>query len=264
MCKILQVSRSNVYKWKESEKPQDSMTELIKAVFVKNQSVYGTRKIKVELTKLGYQVSRRRIGRIMAENGLVSAYTIKKYRVLATKVNEEKVENVVNREFDERADLEVIVSDLTYVRVKDKWNYVCILLNLFNREIIGYAASEHKNAELVRTAFSRIPHSLYKLGLFHSDRGSEFKNYALDELLETFEIKRSLSRKGTPYDNAVAEATFKIIKTEFVRNRWFSSLEQLQQELSEYVHWFNHDRIHSTLGYLSPIQYRNSTSNLST
>jgi putative transposase len=92
--------------------------------------------------------------------------------------------------------------------------------------------------------------------LFHTDRGSEFKNLLIDETLSTFNIGRSLSMKGCPYDNAVAEATFKIIKTEFVSQMTFNSLEHLALEFSDYVNWFNKLRIHVTLGYVSPIEYK--------
>jgi putative transposase len=92
--------------------------------------------------------------------------------------------------------------------------------------------------------------------LFHTDRGNEFKNKLIDETLETFQIKRSLSEKGCPYDNAVAEATYKIVKTEFVSNRHFDSLSELTLELSDYINWFNNVRIHGTLGYLTPVEYK--------
>ncbi len=105
-------------------------------------------------------------------------------------------------------------------------------------------------------AFASVKGDLRQIQLFHTDRGSEFKNLTIDEIINTFKIKRSLSMKGYPYDNAVAEATFKLIKAEFVRNRKFESLAQLRQELSTYVKWFNEARIHSTLGYLSPLAYK--------
>jgi transposase InsO family protein len=81
----------------------------------------------------------------------------------------------------------------------------------------------------------------------------------IEETLEAFGIERSLSRKGSPYDNAVAEATFKIVKTEFVKGNWFETLERLELEFMDYVNWFNNCRIHSSLGYMSPIEYRNDT-----
>lgn len=98
--------------------------------------------------------------------------------------------------------------------------------------------------------------NLKNIQIFHTDRGNEFKNKLIDDTLETFEIKRSLSMKGCPYHNAVAEATFKVIKTEFVKGEVFESLEELQLELSDYVNWFNNHRIHSSLQYLTPYQFK--------
>ena len=96
--------------------------------------------------------------------------------------------------------------------------------------------------------------SLEDIRLFHTDLGNEFKNQTIEELLETFHIERSLSHKGCPYDNAVEEATFKIIKTEFIWNETFTNLSELK--LWDYVHWYNHYRIHSSLGYQTPVEYR--------
>lgn len=259
MCDCLEISRSTYYYVEQhmyTYKELDPLTDIVVQLFNDNQRVYGTRKLKVELKKKGYQVSRRRIARIMTYNGLVSAYSIKKYKVVKSKVNEATVNNELNREFGNRLANEVIVSDLTYVRVKDKWNYICVLLDLHNREIIGYSCGRHKDSALVYEAFQRVKIDLRNVVYFHTDRGSEFDNYLIDEVLEYYGIKRSLSNKGCPYDNAVAEATYKIIKTEFVRPRCFESLEQLKLELAAYVYWFNNKRIHSTLGYLAPVEYR--------
>ncbi|WP_146869491.1 DDE-type integrase/transposase/recombinase, partial [Clostridium butyricum] len=175
--------------------------------------------------------SRRKIREIMNKYRLVSNYTIKQYKVHKSKCNEEKVDNILNREFDNREDLEIVVSDLTYVNVAGKWHYICLLINLFNREIVGYSAGPNKDAKLVYQAFMNSNINLKKIKIFHTDRGNEFKNRIIDEVLDVFEIKRSLSKKGCPYDNAVAEASYKIIKTEFAFNRVFNSLEELQLDL---------------------------------
>lgn len=95
--------------------------------------------------------------------------------------------------------------------------------------------------------------------IFHTDRGKKFKNHLIEETLEAFEIKRTLSHKGCPYDNAVAKATFKIIKTEFVQNERFNHLHQLKLQLSDYVNRFNNYRIHSSLNYMTPVEYRENT-----
>lgn len=258
MCKILKISRSTYYTYKETKKEKDLLNDSVIKIFNENQSVYGTRKIKVELSKLNHKVSRRRIARIMQLNGLVSAYTVKKYRPHKDAVNNENKANIVDRQFDKKSQYEVVVSDLTYVRVANNWNYICILLDLYNREIIGYSCGKHKDAQLVYNAFACVQTNLNNFKIFHTDRGSEFKNYLLDDLLKEFNIQRSLSSKGCPYDNAVAEAQFKIIKTEFVSSRHFENLEHLKRELSAYVYWFNNKRIHGTLGYKSPVEYRQS------
>ena len=256
MCRVLQVNRSTYYYEAKQQPDEPGLASEIKEIFRKSRNNYGTRKIKRELMKTGKQVSRRRIGRIMKREGLVSNYTTAQFKPQKDTCNESKTENVLNRQFQNREYRDVVISDLTYVRVGAHWNYICVLVDLYNREIIGYSAGEHKTAELVKAAFQSVEGSLEDICLFHTDRGNEFKNQTIEELLETFHIKRSLSHKGCPYDNAVAEATFKIIKTEFVWNETFTDISELKLKLWDYVHWYNHHRIHSSLGYQTPVQYR--------
>lgn len=259
MCAVLNISRATYY-YEAKEKPDESsLINSIKEIFRVSRNNYGTRKIKRELAKDGIIVSRRRIGRIMKEQGLVSNYTVAQFKPHVAKCNEDKIENVVDRKFNNQPQHNVVVSDLTYVRVGMSWNYICLLIDLFNREIIGYSAGRNKDAKLVIQAFSKVETNLQNINIFHTDRGNEFKNKLIDETLEAFSIERSLSMKGCPYDNAVAEATYKIIKTEFVRNRTFASLEELQVELADYVNWFNNHRIHSSLNYLTPREFKENT-----
>lgn len=259
MCTILEISTSGYYNYKEPEIVKDEHTELVTKVFYENYKAYGTRRIKKECARLGVTISRRRIARIMRSKGLVSSYTVSKYKVEKTLVNNDKVENHLNRQFDNRQVFEVIVSDLTYVRVGSSWNYICTLIDLHNREIVGHSCGPYKDANLVYKAFSSIKTKLTDIQYFHTDRGNEFKNKIIDQVLETFEIKRSLSKKGSPYDNAVAEATFKSIKFEFVYPHVFKTLEELESKFGGFVWWFNNKRLHSSLGYLSPVEYKNKT-----
>lgn len=223
-----------------------------------NRSVYGQRKIKHALRRQGLLVSRRRVGRIMKKRGLVSAYTKTKYRPHSSTSNEAITPNLLNREFDGHAPGSCVVSDLTYVHVGRKWAYICLLLDLGAREIIGFSSGGRKDAVLIRKAFSTVKTNLLEMQMFHTDQGSEYDNQLIDDILAAFQIERSLSMKSCPYDNAVAESTFKMIKAEFVYRRHFETLEQLQLELSDYVHWFNHIRIHSTLDYMTPVEYRHA------
>ena len=256
MCAVLQITRSTYY-YEATPRPINNTVEAaVVKIFEDNRRVYGTRKIKVELNKLGMVISRRRIGSLMKKNGLVSAYTVAQYKVHQSACNEAEVPNALNRQFQKQTPLEAVVSDLTYVRVAGKWNYICLLIDLFNRKIIGHSCGPAKDANLVFRAFSKVKGNLNNIQLFQTDRGREFKNDLIDKVIETFKIKRSLSMKGCPYDNAVSEATCKLVKSEFVNHRYFQTLEQLKSELDQYVHWFNEKRIHSTLGYLSPYQFK--------
>lgn len=256
MCKCLGIARSSYYYRPAGTAEAANLEDLVEMIFNQNRKVYGSRKIKAILAKRGTILSRRRINRIMKKRNLYSAYSISRFKPGKFKVNESAVPNLLNRQFDRQPEYAAVVSDLTYVRVNYKWNYVCLLLDLFNREIIGYSAGTRKNAELVFDAFARVRTDLRNIRMLHTDRGGEFNNLLIDEVLDTFEISRSLSLKGCPYDNAVAESTFRIFKAEFVSRRNFDSLDRLSVELADYVHWFNHHRIHSSLGYLSPVEYK--------
>lgn len=256
MCRKLGIPRSLVYYKKKDRVYNTTLENGVIKEFKDSRNNYGSRKIKVELGKKNITASRRKIREIMKKYNLVSNYTIKQYKVHRSACNEDPITNVVNREFNNRENLEVVVSDLTYVNVSGKWHYICLLIDLFNREILGYSAGSKKDASLVYDAFMSTNVNLSKVKIFHTDRGNEFKNKLIDEVLTGFGIKRSLSKKGCPYDNAIAEAGYKIIKTEFAFNKIFKSLTELKLELTDYVLWYNYKRIHGSLNYKTPVEYR--------
>lgn len=259
-CRILGIARSSYYFCIDNPPKgrihDEDISASVERIYKENRSVYGTRKIKIKLEAEGKCASRKRIGRVMANLGLKSAYTKNNFRPGKSTVNESNCPDLLKRDFNGKKPLEALVSDLTYVRVADKWAYTCLFLDLANREIVGHAASAHKDAKLVKAALASMDENLFDVGIFHTDRGSEFDNMEIDELLDFFGIKRSLSRKSNPWDNAVSEATFKLYKAEFAYREHFGTLHELQVKLSDYVHWFNNIRIHSTLGYLTPIEFK--------
>jgi transposase InsO family protein len=259
MCIVLKVSRSRVYYEPKTSKDETALEDAVQTAFEENRSLYGSRKLKRVLAKKGITLSRRRICRLMKRRGLEPAYTRKKYRNHNKKCNESSVPNLLDRQFHGQKRLAVVVSDLTYVRVGQRWNYVCILLDLHNREIIGYSSGTQKDALLVQAAFAKVKVNLAQIQMFHTDRGSEYDNELIDGLLDVFGINRSLSLKACPYDNAVAEATFKLIKTELIQRNIFGSAEHLALELADYVHWFNNIRIHGSLDYSTPSEFRQHT-----
>jgi transposase InsO family protein len=263
MCKLLKVPRSLVYyhlknrgKTNKISEEEVKLENAVIRIFRKSRNNYGARKIRKQLQREGIIASRRKISQIMEKYSLVSSYTVAQYKVHKRGCNEDNIPNAVNREFKDRKKLEVVVSDLTYVRVNKKWSYICILLDLHNREIIGYSAGSKKDANLVYQAFLNCKYPLTEIKIFHTDRGNEFKNKTIDEVISAFEIERSLSHKGCPYDNAAAESLYNIIKTEFVKGRDFEDTDILRIELGDYANWYNNHRLHGSLGYLTPMEYK--------
>ena len=256
MCRWLKIPRSSYYYKAVVPVSEAQLEEMVKRIFLDSKSRYGARKIKKCLEAQGITLSRRRIRRIMKRLNLVSVYQKATFKPHSKGKNEAPVPNFLERQFNQQKPLETLVTDLTYVRVANRWAYVCLIIDLFNREIIGLSLGWHKTADLVKEAIQSIPYALTKVKLFHSDRGKEFDNALIDEMLKAFGITRSLSQAGCPYDNAVAESTYRSFKLEFINRENFRSLEELTLKTKDYVHWWNHHRIHSTLHYQTPMTKR--------
>lgn len=258
-CEILGVPRTTCCAMRGRAEPAetpDPAADEVAAAFGESRGRYGAGKIKASLARRGIVLGRRRIGRIMKGRGLVGAYADAKFKPSRSSADEADVPDIVNREFDGRSPRTHIVGDLAYVRVGARWCYACPLIDLHNREIVGHAAGERKDAGLVESAFAALSSPLDDVEAFHADRGPELNNAAIDELPDVFGIKRSPSAKGCPYDNSVDESANKMLKAEFVYRERFSTLRELQAKLSDYVNRYNSFRLHSTLGYMSPVEFR--------
>jgi transposase InsO family protein len=253
ICSTLDVARSSYY-YRPVEFIEDEV--IIKAVedsFTDSFQTYGTLRIREDLKDLGHNVSRLRIGRIMASKNLVSCYTVKKKPRAKTTVNDSDQIDLVEGKFNNRKEHEVIVTDTTYIDISGQWHYLCSMLDLSRRSIVGSHVSKKRDSSLAINSMYDIGFDLGKIEILHSDRGSEFNSKAMSELLKCFDIKRSLSRKGTPTDNAVIESFFKTVKIEFVKRHKFTSIESFTKAWNQYVHWYNYKRRHSSLGYRPPL-----------
>ena len=227
----------------------------VRAVWRDGRERYGAGKIKAALERRGVTASRRRIGGIMREQGMTSAYARGRSEPHRTRVDEARLANLPDRGFDGYAPHTRPAGDLTYVRVGGDWAYVCLLVDLADRGIVGHFAGRTRDASLVLGAFATFDFPLTDVQVFHTDRGGEFDNTRIDELLDVFGIKRSLSRKGNPYDNAVVESTNRLLKKELVYRNHYATIEQLRRDPDDYVWWSDNQRLHSTLGYRSPKEF---------
>ncbi len=227
----------------------------VRAVRRDGRERHGARKIKAALERKGVTASRRRIGNIMREQGMTGAYARRRSEPHGTRVNEARLANLLDRGFDGYAPHTHLASDLTYVRVGGGWAYVCLLVDLANRGIVGHSVGRARDAGLVLGAFATLDFPLTDVQVFHADRGGGFDDTGIDGPLDVFGIKRSLSRKGNLYDNAVVESTDRLLRKELVYRNHYATIEQLRRGPDDYVWWSDNQRLHSTLGYRSPKEF---------
>lgn len=265
LCKTLEVSRSGYYSWltrtpgKRALENERLLTN-ISVIFEQSRGLYGSPRITRELNKQGFQCSVPRVARIMAKNN-IRAKTKRKFKVTTNSKHKYPIApNLVNQEFTSDAPNKVWTSDITYIRTMVGWLYLTVILDLFNRQVIGWSMSHRLNAS--RTTIPALKHAYQRQRpsgkvIFHSDRGiqyacSEFREFLLDK----YHMVQSMSGKGNCYDNAVTESFFHTLKTECVYQQKYISREQAKHSIFEYIEvFYNHKRSHSALGYVSPIEF---------
>ncbi len=227
----------------------------VERVWRDSGKVYGARKIRHALEHEGVALSRRRVNRIMKRNGMAGSCSKAAYRPRPARPDDDPAPDILAREFNGHAPRTHLASDPAYVRVGSSWAYVCLPGDLANRQIAGHSVGVGHDADLVPAAFAALRFPLDEIEVFHTDRGGEFTGERVERMLDVFGITRSLSRPGNPYDNAVVESTNRLAKKELIHRNVYTNVEQLRSDVNRYVWWYNHQRLHSTLGYLSPVEF---------
>jgi len=234
------------------------LKERIRSIFNKSREIYGSYKIQKKLEREQLCYSRSYVALLMKEMGLKS---VLRRKVVVTTDSQHSFpipENKLNQEFKSSTLGLKWVSDLTYIRVDTKWNYLTTVMDLADRKIVGWSLSEDMSAEnTVKKAWlhARSNRALRKGAIFHSDRGVQYASNTMSKLFDSNKyITQSMSRKGNCWDNAVAESFFKTIKYEWLYRYTYTSYDQLYDSIESYIQWYNTDRIHASLGYLSPLE----------
>jgi len=265
MCKVLRLSRSSYYSWrnrKPSNREQENkeLEKMITEIHLKSRGTYGSPRISRELKELGFSASKPRVARLMKSNGIQSKIR-KKWKVTTNSNHKYSiVSNKLNREFTTEKPNQVWVSDITYIATKEGWLYLTIILDLWDRKIIGWALSKTMYAKDTVVPAWKMANNNRKIDaslIFHSDRGiqyacKEFANYlGRNEL-----VTRSMSRKGDCWDNAVAESFFKTLKTELVYHQDYNTRKQAELEVFDYIEtWYNRQRRHSALDGMTILEF---------
>jgi len=268
MCQILEVARSGYYAWKHRspgprEQANQVLVERVRTEYQSSRKTYGSPRIHVVLRRKGVACGRHRIARLMHQDGLCARKRRKTHPVTTQRQpGVVPAPNRLNQEFSAQAPNQKWVSDFTYIETGEGWLYLAVVLDLFSRKVIGWAMSETMDAALVETALrmallERQPEAGL---LHHSDQGSQYTSAAYLDCLTTALAQISMSRVANCYDNAVVESFFSTLKTECVTGP-FLTRAQAHTTIFEFMEvWYNRQRLHSTLGYHSPVDFEQQIS----
>jgi transposase InsO family protein len=252
MVKAMQVSSSGYYKHKRL-KPNQNKLELqnkIHICFNQHKGRSGAKKIHIDISKTN-KVSIATVGRYMQKLGL-KAKNRSKFKIKTEKTCY-TAKNLLNREFKADTPNQKWVSDITYLRSNQAYQYLCVIIDLYSRKVIAWKLSPHMKSSLViHTLKQALSNRKTDKLIFHSDQGSQYTSMEVQNYLKQNNIIQSMSRRGDCWDNAVAESFFKTLKTELINDEIWSS-QRMKQELFEYIEIdYNSKRYHSYLNYQTP------------
>jgi transposase InsO family protein len=269
MCHAFEVSRSGYYKYlsrgKNGKRNKENiilLTHLLN-IWLQSRRVYGSPRITVALRNMGYRVNQKRIIRLMHING-IKAFRKKKYRTATdSKHNKPAAENLLMRNFRTENPNKIWLGDITYIRTKEGFLYLAVVMDMFSRMPVGYNMQNHSRTPLVVDAFRKaietrgIPNKL----IFHSDQGTQYASDEFKQILSDYGVIQSMSRKGNCYDNAPMESFFHTLKTELSSFGRFNTRKQAEYEVKNYIdNFYIRSRLHSSLNYKSPLEFELSYS----
>jgi len=264
MCEALGISRSGFYAWRTRPRSARAQSDAVvgpavRSSFVLSDRTYGARRVIRDVHAAGHPCGLHRIERLMRAQGLRAR---PRKRALPVDTGERSVHalapNVLDRQFSATAPNQKWVADFTYIWTQEGWLYVAVVLDLFSRRVVGWSMQPTMTSQLVTDALTM---AVWRRGpratvLHHSDQGSQYASELFQRLLEELGVTCSMSRSGDVWDNAVMESFFSSLKTERVARRSYSTRDQARVDIFDYLErFYNPIRRHSTLGYLSPIDF---------
>ena len=269
MCASLGVSRSGYYAWrkrKPSQREVDNqlLIDHIRRIHRLSRRAYGSPRVWAQLKRQGFTCSEKRIARLMRQDELQGRR--KHHRVVTTNSKHAFpiAPNMLNRDFQALKPNEKWVADITYIHTEEGWLYLAGVMDLFSRKIVGWEMSNQVDASLVEKALRM---ALYQRQpgrglLHHSDRGCQYASSLIRNILDANQVEVSMSSKGNCYDNAVIESFWGTLKNEWVHHQKYKTRSQARTDIFSYIEGFyNTVRLHSSLGYLSPVEFESKYRN---
>lgn len=264
MCQVLAVSISGYRAWRRGGSPaRTRLTDpqavaLIKSIHAEVKGAYGARRMHRELQGRNHCIGLRRVERLMCAHGIRARHKRRYKATTDSKHSLPVATNLLARNFSPEAPNRVWTGDITYIQTAEGWLYLAVVLDLFNREVIGWSIKPRMTADIVTDAlsmawFRRKPGAGV---IFHSDRGSQYASHAMAVKRAEYGMAASMSRKGNCWDNAPTESFFNSLKNERVHGTVYATRADAQADLFEYIEiFYNRRRRHSTLGYSSPVRF---------
>ena len=263
MCEVLKVSRSGYYDWlkrkpSQRQKANEVLLAAIRREYQASRQTYGSPRIHAALQQQGITASRKRIARLMQHHGLAAKRARQKRPVTTQRdPGARAAPNLLEQDFTASRPDEIWLADITYIETAEGWLYLAVVMDLFSRVIVGWSMADHLQATLVEQAL------LMALGrrrptkdlLHHSDQGSQYTSELIQSLLDDYHIQVSMSGVGNCYDNAPMESFFGRLKTECTLSSLATRAETRLIIFEHIEVWYNRQRLHSSLGYLSPAAF---------
>jgi transposase InsO family protein len=260
MCRVLEVARAGYYAWRtrplsERAREDTRLRVAIRAIHAATQGRYGRPRIHRDLRAQDWRCGQKRVGRLMRLEGL-RGKRARRYRSTTHADGTPPAPNLLRRRFHVSQPNQVWASDVTACWTAEGWLHLAVVLDLASRRVIGWAAGRSMGQELTLPALQQALRRRPRTGLLHhSDRGMHYTGTSYQRLLAHHGVIASMSRRGDCWDNAVVESFFATLKTELVFDAQWRSRAEAIDALRQYLDWYNHRRLHSTLNYVSPVTF---------
>jgi transposase InsO family protein len=265
MCQWLKVSTSGYYEWKDrppspAAQRRDRLAAMITAIFEANHGTYGYRRIHAVLVRSGEQVSDELVRELMRELGLVACQP-RPWRPTTTKADQaHRIPDLVGRDFTAEEPGTKLVGDITYISTGEGWVYLATVIDCYSKMVIGWSMADHYKTSLIAAALDSAAGTidLQPGCVFHSDRGSNYTSYEFATKISGMDMRQSVGRTGICWDNAMAESFFGALKNEWIHRMTFTTRAEARQAVVHYIEGFyNRQRLHSGLGYKTPLEVHN-------
>ena len=265
MCAWLDVSTSGYYEWRDrpsspAAQRRERLAAMITAIFEANHGTYGYRRIHAVLLRSGEQVSDELVRELMRELGLVACQP-RPWRPTTTEPDQaHRIPDLVGRDFTAQAPGTKLVGDITYIPTGEGWVYLATVIDCYSKMVIGWSIADHYRTSLICSALDSAAGTidLQPGCIFHSDRGSNYTSYDFGKKIKKMNMRQSVGRTGICWDNAMAESFFAALKNEWIHRMTFATHGEARQAIVHYIEGFyNRQRLHSGLGYKTPLEVHN-------